>query len=95
MNNSERLDYIDIAKGIGIFMVVFTHSPMFIPVIDQMSNIIIWVGAFHMPLFFIICGFTVKSPTNIDGLRKFFIKKWGGGYSVFAMGNYVFRTKMV
>lgn len=62
----KRQEYLDVAKGLGILGVVFTHSPMFISVYEQMSPIIIWVAAFHMPLFFVICGFYISEPKSID-----------------------------
>ena len=45
-----RLEYIDIAKGIGIFLVVIGHclGMEFIP--NQ------WIMTFHMPLFFFLSG---------------------------------------
>lgn len=47
----ERWKWVDVAKGIAIFLVVFTHAPMFMPCLESMKGIIITVGAFHMPLF--------------------------------------------
>ena len=49
MKNNQRLHYIDIIKGIGIFLVVLGHV--------YRGNIIQnWIYSFHMPLFFIISG---------------------------------------
>lgn len=50
-----RAEYIDIAKGIGIILVVFGH----LSERTQMSRILIY--SFHMPLFFIISGYLEKS----------------------------------
>lgn len=47
---NNRLEYIDIAKGIGILLVVFGHSSLVL----HIENI--WIHSFHMPLFFIITG---------------------------------------
>jgi fucose 4-O-acetylase-like acetyltransferase len=62
----ERLDWIDYAKGIGIFLVVLGHalrglvsssiiqsSPL-VTFIDQ------WMYGFHMPLFFFISGLFIE-----------------------------------
>jgi len=46
-----RLDYIDVAKGILIILVVLGHSSF------PFSKYIYW---FHMPSFFIISGFFIK-----------------------------------
>ncbi len=46
--NIKRLNYIDVAKGIGMLLVVIGHC----------SNTIAnqYIYSFHMPLFFIITG---------------------------------------
>ena len=66
MTNSERLAYLDIAKGIGIILVVIGHC---IPDASSLTGIsnpyfklmhqIIY--SFHMPLFFFIAGFFVNT----------------------------------
>jgi fucose 4-O-acetylase-like acetyltransferase len=54
---SKRIEYIDIAKGIGILLVVMGHndfalvSPFFYK----------FIYAFHMPLFFFVSGMLFKS----------------------------------
>lgn len=47
---SKRISYIDMAKGIGILLVVFGHSSFPTPEINQ------WISSFHMPLFFLLSG---------------------------------------
>lgn len=49
----ERIDWIDIAKGLGIILVVIGHMP--IP-----SNVSYWIFSFHMPLFFLVDGLFCK-----------------------------------
>lgn len=46
----KRLDYLDMAKGVGIFFVVLGH----IEFIQEQT--LRWIFSFHMPLFFIIGG---------------------------------------
>ena len=46
----QRIDYIDTAKAIGIFLVVLAHTQM-------RSEITDWIYVFHMPLFFFLSGF--------------------------------------
>lgn len=49
----ERIDYIDIIKGIGILLMVIGHSySEFIP-----YTLKILIYGFHMPLFFILSGY--------------------------------------
>ena len=47
--NNIRIDWIDLTKGIAIFLMVCGHTS--IPL--SISN---WIWSFHMPLFFIISG---------------------------------------
>lgn len=51
MSESKRLDFVDIAKGIGIILVVMGHL---LPENSYLRNIIY---SFHMPLFFFLSGF--------------------------------------
>lgn len=46
-----RIPYIDIAKGIGIFLVVLAHTQG-----PQIMKLVIY--SFHMPLFFFLAGYT-------------------------------------
>ncbi|CAM5191868.1 hypothetical protein UACE39S_04896 [Ureibacillus acetophenoni] len=58
----KRQQWLDIAKGIGIILVVFGHSGnTFFP------PYIYW---FHMPLFFIISGYLHKQPNTLSGVMK-------------------------
>lgn len=59
----ERIIYYDIAKGIGIFLVVYAHICLNM---DYQINDIIYT--FHMPLFFVLSGMTFRFEKNF---RKF------------------------
>lgn len=48
--DKRHLDYLDLAKGIGIILVVVGHSTF------TSDNIQMYIMAFHMPLFFIVSG---------------------------------------
>ena len=63
----ERIDWIDIAKGIGIILVVLGH----LNVDGQINRLFIY--CFHMPLFFFISGIVF----NIKGVefKEFLIKR--------------------
>lgn len=52
-----RIEWVDAAKGIGIFLVVLGHA---IPPVGVVPAII-WT--FHMPLFFFLSGFTSRAST--------------------------------
>ncbi len=63
----KRLEYIDIARGIGILLVVLGHSDAraISPLLFQ------WVYSFHMPLFFFLSGmFFRPGMTLADLLRR-------------------------
>ena len=56
--NEKRLIWLDIAKGLAIILVIIGHTLKFG---TYPRNIIF---SFHMPLFFILTGFTIKIPVN-------------------------------
>ena len=49
-----RIEYLDIAKGILIFLVVLGH------VMPESKMLHIWIYSFHIPAFFIIDGFLLN-----------------------------------
>jgi len=66
----KRVEYFDVAKGIGVFLVlighlqgedIFCYSPYILPMCE-------WIFSFHMPFFFIISGMLVayKKDTEKD-----------------------------
>lgn len=54
---SQRLDYIDIAKGLGIILVVLSHT--------EHSELMYYTSAFFVPVFFFCSGYT-SSPKDIS-----------------------------
>ncbi len=61
-----RIDYIDIAKGIGILLVLFGH-------LLPNNELKIWIYMFHMPLFFIVYGMISKNELFIATVYKRFV----------------------
>ena len=61
--NMQREKYIDVAKGIGILLVVYGHviNSGKLESLDAISQVIY---SFHMPLFFFVTGY-------LSGLRKY------------------------
>ncbi len=53
-----RIDWIDLAKGIAILLVIIGHTVKF----DSMTRNFIF--SFHMPLFFVLSGYTYKFAEN-------------------------------
>lgn len=65
----KRLHYLDIAKGIGIILVVTGHSGM------GSEGLLSWLSSFHMPLFFVISGMLLfhrkeESLPLMESIRK-------------------------
>lgn len=67
---NKRLTYIDMAKGIGIILVLFGHLEY------TYSKVLIWISSFHMPLFFVLSGITLAlSDREEYTLREKLIRK--------------------
>lgn len=49
----ERIDWIDYAKALGVFLVIMGHT-------YKGYSFIGWIYSFHMPLFFFLSGITLK-----------------------------------
>ena len=55
--------WLDYARYLGIFLVIFAHSLQRIPGWDESGEVkSLWdyIYLFHMPLFFVISGFLYK-----------------------------------
>lgn len=95
-SNNKRILYIDIAKCIGIFLVVLGHTVS----ADTMCKSFLY--SFHMPLFFILSGmvnkdYIIESKEDaFDFLKKKFFSLfvpyfiWGCIYSKFTIKNILF-----
>lgn len=55
-----RKDYLDIAKGIGIILVVLGHCP------QAYNPLMQWIYSFHMPLFFFVSGMVWNRTSHED-----------------------------
>lgn len=79
IKNNDRIEYLDILKGIGIIVMIMGH-------VGFGTTFLILTHAFHMPLFFFVTGYlyhkkgvlnTVKSKAR-PLLLPYFL--WGGVY---------------
>jgi len=69
-----RIRWIDIAKGIGILLVVAGHSS----VINACGGFVgRWINSFHMPLFFVMSGLLFDVGKAADALA-YFLRKLKG-----------------
>lgn len=72
LSKNKRIGYIDCAKFIGIFLLLFEHTGNWVDISGSAFDITKSViCSFHMPLFFIIYGM-VSSRRYISGTREFF-----------------------
>lgn len=62
---NKRLEYLDVAKGFAILLMVFGHIEV------TCEPIKVWIYAFHMPLFFVVCGMLIahRETTNPASLK--------------------------
>lgn len=61
MNNlttNKRYKHIDVAKGIGVLLVIVGHCLVYKPVVSV-------IYSFHVPMFFVLSGLFVKTEDNI------------------------------
>ncbi|RXS55115.1 acyltransferase [Lacticaseibacillus rhamnosus] len=68
-SSHQRIEWIDVAKGLGIIAVVLGH---FYPRNTTFYESLYW---WHMPLFFMIGGFFVK-PTTLPTLKAFLARRF-------------------
>lgn len=68
MKSLTRLKYFDMAKGIGIFLVILGHlqGEQFFSLIPFLAPICVWIFSFHMPLFFIISGMLIRYKEDTE-----------------------------
>ena len=60
---SQRIEYLDIAKGLGIFCIVIGHNAVPQGIYD-------WIYSFHVPLFFIISDYFYRQRPIAETLAK-------------------------
>lgn len=77
---TKRIEWIDIAKGIGIILVVIGH-------ISQIKVLNNAIYSFHMPLFFILSGYLYKRK---EKFTKSKLKKILIPYLVFASISFLY-----
>lgn len=69
-----RLQWLDISKGIGICLVVIGHNKF---INQNLREVYDWIFLFHMPLFFFITGVTAGHLPNLtEGARRVLRVAW-------------------
>lgn len=87
LNTSNRVEWVDIAKGIGMILVIIGH--LNVPYAD------LWIYTFHMPLFFFLSG-TVFSggKYNFSEFLKKKIKSLVVPYFSLGFGIFLFFSAL-
>ena len=71
---NQRKTYIDMAKGVGILLVIFGHA------MTGENRIVSWQCTFFMPMFFICSGLCYSKPkTILENTKKILIPYYIGG----------------
>ncbi|MDF1539386.1 MAG: acyltransferase, partial [Candidatus Thorarchaeota archaeon] len=65
-----RVEWIDVAKGIGIILVILVHS--IIPLVNPVTT---HLSSFAIPLFFVLAGLTYNSDKHRYQLKEFAITR--------------------
>lgn len=85
--SQKRLDYLDMAKGIGIFFVILGHIQF---IQDETLR---WIFSFHMPLFFVIGGILAyEKQESHQPLGTMFLKKARGTLVPYASFSIILLT---
>lgn len=86
MNTSRKikvnLGTFDLAKGIGILLVIFSHMQLNYPInevalLGPVYIILSFVGSGLMPMFFMISGYGFKAKSSSKMLKKTFSESFG------------------
>ena len=75
---AKRLVWIDLAKGIGVILMVIGHMPSMPSVIHD------WIFSFHMPLFFFLSGY-LFSKKKVADCFKTSIKNYLKPYVIYSI----------
>ncbi|NHJ12057.1 MAG: acyltransferase [Candidatus Thorarchaeota archaeon] len=69
-STSPRLDWIEVAKGMGIVFVILVHS-----MIPWLNPVTIHLSSFTIPLFFVLAGLTYNNDRYRGNLRRFAVSR--------------------
>lgn len=86
MKGFVRLDWVDIAKGIGIVLVTLGHTNARHLFGDYVGW---WINAFHMPLFFVMAGLCFD-PNRYPDFGRYALRKVRAlGWPYFALATFM------
>ena len=60
--NRQRIDYVDISKGVGLILVVLSHTVAY--------ELMKFASGFYVPIFFVCAGYTYRKSENFHEIVK-------------------------
>lgn len=67
MGAKKRIEWVDVAKGMAVPLIILGHTA-------QSQAFITYIYSFHMPLFFLLSGYTSKRATDLKTYGKHILK---------------------
>ena len=62
-NKEHRIKYVDISKGIGLILVVLSHTVSY--------KLMLFASGFYVPIFFVCAGYTYRlGGSFMENVRK-------------------------
>lgn len=84
VDKAKRIEWIDVAKAISIILVIFGHAIKKTNWV-HLDFIVYTIYSFHMALFFVLSGWTLKYRENLTEIKStccIKVKKLGGIFTL-------------
>lgn len=87
---AKRIEYIDVAKGIGMILIVFGHALKEGPIYQV-------IYSFHIPLFFFLSGMTYRRKNAMEFWKNKFVRLYVPYivFSIISIGLFSIAGKLV
>ena len=69
MNTKRRIEWVDVVKGMAVPLIIIGHT-------SQSPVFITYIYSFHMPLFFLLSGYTSKRAADAKTYGKHILKNF-------------------
>ena len=69
MSKQKRIEWVDVVKGMLVPLIVLGHT-------SESPQLICLVYSFHMPLFFILSGYTARRPKDLRSYGRHILKSF-------------------
>lgn len=69
MNLKRRIEWVDVVKGMAVPLIIIGHT-------SQSAAFITYIYSFHMPLFFLLSGYTSKRAEDVKTYGKHILKNF-------------------